>query len=354
MGGRATARRGRVAGLADLRARAVGRSLFAPTTLEAALERAAFVQADPIRAPAAAQDLILRHRVTGYRAGDLERRYAGLGIDEGYLLAYGFVPRALWHLLHPPRAAGLTSLERRVLEAVRARGQVHPKELAELGTRRAVNAWGGRSKVTTLALDELQHRGLIRVARREAGIRVYEPVLERPPTAGGGLRRLVHTVATIMAPVPEPSLRAALGRLRRLGDARAVLAELLREGALERRVVGSVPYVDPPGEATPHVPRAVRFLAPFDPVVWDRLRFEHLWGWAYRFEAYTPVAKRVRGYYALPLLWGDRVIGWVNARVEGGALQVEPGFVGARPRGAEFRRELEAEIARLAAFLGAR
>ena len=44
---------------------------------------------------------------------------------------------------------------------------------------------------------------------------------------------------------------------------------------------------------------AVRLLAPFDPLVWDRRRFEHLWAWAYRFEAYTPTAKRVRGYYAL-------------------------------------------------------
>ena len=49
----------------------------------------------------------------------------------------------------------------------------------------------------------------------------------------------------------------------------------------------------------------VRLLAPFDPVVWDRRRFEVFWGWAYRFEAYTPAPKRVRGYYALPLMWGD-------------------------------------------------
>ncbi len=62
-------------------------------------------------------------------------------------------------------------------------------------------------------------------------------------------------------------------------------------------------------------PRRVRFLAPFDPVVWDRRRFEHLWGWPYRFEAYTPSAKRIRGYYAMPLLWCDRVIGWANAGI---------------------------------------
>ena len=62
--------------LDDLRRFAVARRLFPPTTLERALRRLGFVQADPIRAPARAQDLTLRHRVAGYRAGDLERRYA--------------------------------------------------------------------------------------------------------------------------------------------------------------------------------------------------------------------------------------------------------------------------------------
>jgi uncharacterized protein len=53
-------------------------------------------------------------------------------------------------------------------------------------------------------------------------------------------------------------------------------------------------------------PREVRFLAPFDPTVWDRRRLEHLWGWTYRFEAYVPERNRRRGYYAMPLLWMDR------------------------------------------------
>ena len=71
--------------LDDLRRFAVARSLFAPVTLKRAIERLGFVQADPIRAPARAQDLTLRHRVKGYRAGDLERRFAALDIDEEVL-----------------------------------------------------------------------------------------------------------------------------------------------------------------------------------------------------------------------------------------------------------------------------
>ena len=73
-------------GLAELRRFAVARSLFPPTTLKRAFETLGYVQADPIRAPARAQDLTLRHRVKGYRAGDLERHYASLEIEEDFLL----------------------------------------------------------------------------------------------------------------------------------------------------------------------------------------------------------------------------------------------------------------------------
>ncbi len=75
----------------ELKQFAVARSLFAPTTLRRAITRLGFVQADPIRAPARAQDLILRPRVTNYRAGDLERRYEALGIEEDFFVNYGFV-----------------------------------------------------------------------------------------------------------------------------------------------------------------------------------------------------------------------------------------------------------------------
>ncbi len=87
-------------------------------------------------------------------------------------------------------------------------------------------------------------------------------------------------------------------------------------------------------------------------MVHDRGRFEQLWGWAYRFEAYTPASRRKLGYYALPLLWRDRVIGWGNLSVRGGELQSEIGYVGSPPRDRAFRRELEAELDRMQEFLG--
>ncbi|HEV2829834.1 MAG TPA: crosslink repair DNA glycosylase YcaQ family protein, partial [Pyrinomonadaceae bacterium] len=87
------------------------------------------------------------------------------------------------------------------------------------------------------------------------------------------------------------------------------------------------------------------------PVVHDRARFELLWGWGYRFEAYTPVARRKLGYYALPLLWRDRVIGWGNLSVKNSQLEAEFGFVRSQPRERVFKRELEAELDRMRTFL---
>jgi uncharacterized protein YcaQ len=110
------------------------------------------------------------------------------------------------------------------------------------------------------------------------------------------------------------------------------------------------PSEEVPADAAPA--DEVRLLAPFDPVVWDRRRFEALWGWAYRFEAYTPAKQRKLGYYALPLLWKDRVIGWGNVALTNGKLDVDIGYVAARrPREREYAASLEAELASMHHFL---
>jgi len=85
----------------DLRRVATARSLFPSTTLERAIERMAFVQADPIRSPARAQDLTLRPRVQGYRAGDLDTKYGSIPVEEDFFINYGFVTRSLQTLMHP-------------------------------------------------------------------------------------------------------------------------------------------------------------------------------------------------------------------------------------------------------------
>lgn len=353
--------------LQQLRAHARRKTLFPPATLADAVGRLGFVQADPIRAPARAQDLILRHRVRGYRAGDLERRFARLGLEEDFLYAYGFMPAGTRALLHPrlgPQGApDPTGLAAEVLAFVRTRGPTHPRDLEErFGRERAVNGWGGFSKATTRALETLHHLGLLRVAHRRDGIRLYEATPPAPPAAETAERagRAVMLVARLLAPVSLVSLRGVLALMARrnpdLGPLAPVVAAALRRGELEEAVIEGERYVWPAAEVREEslaVPRDVRLLAPFDPLVWDRRRFEHLWGWAYRFEAYTPPPQRLFGYYALPLLWGDSVIGWANLALPGGRLDVMLGYVEHEPRGPAFRRALDAELARMERFLAA-
>lgn len=357
--------------IAELRAWAVA-SAFPPAPvadLQAAIEQTGFIQADPIRAPARAQDLILRHRVKdgSYCAGDLERRYPELDLEEDYLYAYGFLAREAWRWAHPKPAARLTKLEQRVRDVVREDGEMHPARLEErLGQSfRAVNAWGGMSKASTRALDHLHFYGLLRIKRRERGVRVYAPALahEEPEPAAARLKALLKLAIRNFAPVPEASAKQILRHLAYAQvspeRARAALAAMVAAGEFERHKIEGMNYLWPAdlaelnddGEAGGRV----RILAPFDPLVWDRRRFEHLWNWTYRFEAYTPVAKRKLGYYAMPLLWRDEVVGWVNASAgaEGRQLTWSAGYVsGGPPKGRKFAEAFRAELARLAGFLG--
>ena len=354
--------------LDDIRRFAVARSLFPPLTLTRAVDHLGFVQADPIRAPARAQDLILRHRARGYRAGDLERRYASLGIEEDVLVNYGFVSAAVHELMHPRTAkrggaAPLRARARRVLAFVRERGEVHPREVdARFSHGTVINYWGGSSSATTRLLEDMHYRGLLRVTRREQGIRLYAARDGTRAAAGRSAIRervdaLVDVAVNIYAPLPALSLSSLVMRLRyAVPQWRSELKPALQRarGRLAHRRIDNVDWYWPAAERPdPSAPdEVVRLLAPFDPVVWDRRRFELLWGWAYRFEAYTPVAKRKLGYYALPLLWHDRVIGWSTVTVTGGRLQVATGYVaGQPPAKRSFQRELDAELDRVRAFL---
>ena len=362
--------------LDDLRRFAVTRSLFRPTTLKNALDRMGFVQADPIRAPARAQDLILRHRVTSYRAGDLERRYAKLGIEEDFFVVYGFVTRSLSALMHPRSNAGVPAegsrpwspttrrRAKRVLAFVRERSAVHPREVDDHFAHGTVrNYWGGSSSATTHLLSHMHYRGMLRVLRRESGIRIFAAHRHGTEPPGPAERRarldaLVDVAVNLYAPLPAPCLGDLVRQLRYAapqwrGELKGALQRATQR--LARARVDGIDWYWPAGEAPARstAPETVRLLTPFDPVVWDRERFELLWNWVYRFEAYTPPPKRKLGYYALPLLWRDRIIGWGNLSMDGGKLRADIGYATARPpRERAFKRELEAELDRMRAFLG--
>jgi uncharacterized protein YcaQ len=357
--------------LDQLRSYAVARSLFAPITLKRAMRKLGFVQADPIRAPARAQDLTLRHRVIDYRAGDLERRYASLGLEEDFFINYGFVTPEVHALMHPRARAVVwgarwTSVQdkraRLLLDFVRERGSVHPREVNDHFAHGAVrNYWGGSSNATTHLLDSMQYAGMLRVVRREDGIRIYAAHQHGPgPTdeieRHSRIDALVDLAVRIYAPMPAARLSYVVSRLRIgvpqwRGELKSAL--LRAKERLAHGPVGGIEWYWPPGEDPTRSapPDTVRLLTPFDPIVWDRYRFEMLWGWTYRFEAYTPRAKRIRGYYAMPLLWRDRVIGWGNLSVVEGELAAEFGYVASPPRDGAFKRELAEELDRMRAFL---
>jgi uncharacterized protein YcaQ len=358
--------------LDDLCRYAVARTLFKPTTLPGAIRRLGFVQADPIRAPARAQDLTLRHRVKDYRAGDLETRYTRLAVEEDCLVNYGFLPREHLALMHPREARRAWDAATRrkaadVLAYVQAHGAVHPRQVEQhFAHGRVRNYWGGSSNASTQLLDDMHYRGMLRVVRRDSGTRVYEAVAHAPADdspAGRAQRAaaLIELVVRKYAPLPAASL-TYLVRLLGYGaphlsaQTQAAL-RIAREELASCRIDGTTWYW--PADENPasrrHAPDdAVRLLAPFDPVVWDRRRFELLWGWTYKFEAYTPAPKRQFGYYALPMLRHDRVIGWANVTAPGGRLQPAFGYDGKKPRDAAFGAALDDELHRMTQFLAAR
>ena len=258
--------------LEQLRRYAIARSLFKPTTLPRAIRKLGFVQADPIRAPARAQDLTLRHRVIGYRAGDLERRYPRLSLEEDYFVNYGYLLREHHRLMHPRTPPKRWSPSRaaraqELLAFIREQGTAHPRIVdRRFAHGKILNWFGGATNATTRLLDEMHYRGLLRVARRDSGTRVYAPREADPEPAAGDeipvnerIDTLVDLVVSKYAPLPARSLTQLLvsqgarpGRTRE--PPRAAPRDLapLDGAGIQRR--GSVPAVSQQRHCKPGQP----------------------------------------------------------------------------------------------------
>ncbi|MGC4048238.1 MAG: crosslink repair DNA glycosylase YcaQ family protein [Paludibaculum sp.] len=152
---------------------------------------------------------------SGYRAGDLERRYPRLPIEEDFFVNYGFLPREIHALMHPRKAAGngrghAGRKAQEVLDFVREKGVVHPREVdAHFEHGKTTNWFGGSSNASTQLLDGMHYRGLLRIARREGGhpaLRGARDSCRRPRTSTRTMDRLVDVVVNKYAPLPATTL----------------------------------------------------------------------------------------------------------------------------------------------------
>ena len=229
--------------------------------------------------------------------------------------------RTVWTAARAEQAAA-------VLAFVRARGSAHPREVdAHFAHGKVKNWFGGSSNASTELLDVMHYRGLLRVARREGGTRVYaarspaaESAAEDPQdlaVANSRMDALVDLIVRKYAPLPAVTLGQLVSHLR--GGAPQWTAHRAAALARAKQRLGHVrtdgidwywPADDRPASTRWRPDEEVRLLTPFDPIVWDRRRFEMFWI-SRTAEAYT--APSASSVITLPLLWHERVIGWGNA-----------------------------------------
>lgn len=340
---------------------AINRSLFAPTDLNDAVERLGFVQIDPIQAPAKAHDLILRHRVHHYRQGDIEQLYPELPLEEAYFINHGYLPRTMANLLwcNKPVSDYLSTRSKQVkqiLQLAENEPEINGKLLNQHFENATVtNAWGGSSQEGTHIIQRMHTNGLLRIVRRQKGIRVYGLPLtqQHEATPQAIVAAVLHTLAKTYAPFTKKSL-TYMGRLFLHG--RADLKDAFKQALSQLETHFASAEVDGLRWYWPfdenlneycEPDERLRLLSPFDPVVWDRERFQQFWGWEYKFEAYKPVSERRYGYYAMPVLWQGVCVGWANVTATG----TELGYVNGKPNGKPFKIMLEQELDRLSVFL---
>ncbi len=244
---------------------AVTRSLFSAKNLSRAIDTLGYVQADPIRAPARAQDLILRHRVSGYQCDDLEKKYARLDVFEDMLHNYGFFPDRHLSLLYPrklsPRwqkfMAEHATLRRNVLRYLKENESVHPREVERAisgGAR--VNGWGGESAATTMMLEGLHREGRARVMRRDAGIRVYAhnpTIATKALTPTQRADSVIRLLVNLYAPIPRGTLTHLIylmGTFKQNVDYVKRIEMMVTRGEITRAEIDGLSYLWPADETT--------------------------------------------------------------------------------------------------------
>jgi uncharacterized protein YcaQ len=333
-----------------------------PASVMRVMDRLGSLQFDPLDVVGRNHDLTLLARVAGYRrAWTEDLLYRDRALYETYNKMLSIVPtaelpwyRVTWDRRHADHGDGAfdehAPLVEELLGRIRADG---PLSSTDVAPRAAIDwYWRPTNQVRAL-LEALAESGILGIARREGNRRVYD-LTERLFPADLLARRipereqLSHKLLSryrgngLLGATGEYTLWSGTGEtpLRR-----SLRDELVATGAIGpvaveglrgvRFVVGDeIPLLDAAeAEVTTEAARGpepvpatagVAFLAPLDPLAWDRDLLSRLWGFDYRWEVYVPAAKRRWGYYVLPLLYGDRFVGRIEPRIDrrAGTLRV--------------------------------
>lgn len=344
---------------------------------KAVLDRLSAVQIDTVNVLARAHLLTFFARLGPYDQEALGRWLHDSGeVFEYWAHAASFVPADLHPAFRFKMAAaldgemysGLARLHRDrpefvdgVRRAVLEEGPLLPADLRAPGTRKKGQWWDWDD--AKRALELLFWAGEITATRGRQFERIYDAFHRVLPAA----------VLDQPTPSPEESRRTLLRRaaaamgvatVKHLADyhrqvptkVKPIVEAMAADGELEPvRVEGwAKPAYRWPGARVPRRVEARALLAPFDSLVWERDRAQDLFGFHYRIEIYTPAAKRIHGYYVLPFLLGDDLVGRVDLKADraGRRLLVRAAWAEPDADHVEVAGELAAELHLLAGFLG--
>jgi uncharacterized protein YcaQ len=319
--------------------------------LDAVVERVGLLQIDSVSVLARAHYLPLFSRMGRYDQALLDeaawgrkRRLFEYWGHEASLLPFALQPLLRWRMEAAARGeamcSGLSAFQREhagyirgVLARIAAEGAV---VAGDLDGEKGVAGWWGWGQAKR-ALEVLFWTGQVTAAGRRGFERVYDLTENVLPAAVLGLP--TPTVEDAQRQLLRIAARAhGIGTVCDLADyfrispiaARPLLADLVEEGCLLKVAVEGLK-----GEWFLHrdavMPRRVSaraLLSPFDPLIWERGRVAKLFSFRYRLEIYTPVAKRVHGYYVLPFLYDDKLVARVDLKADraGGRLHVLAAF----------------------------
>ena len=338
--------------------------------LEATLNQLGFVQLDSINAVARAHELTLHARCADYQHEQLFEHWthdASLLPPEAWPYWSERCRQRGQRILHSKWwRERMGSAAQATLDRVRSRlSQEGPLMSRDFENRTGVSGGWWNWKPEKAALEYLWHSGEVSVVGRRNFQKIYHLsrhhlgalAPQAPPdwvdwACRGALERL--GVAT-------PTELAAYWQLVSRAQAQLWCREARRQGSVEgvcdsqgREAVAVLDWADR-AAAVAIKTRRIRVLAPFDPILRDRQRAVRLFDFDFRFEAFVPAAQRKHGYYTLPILEGERLVGRITPKLERQqqrlltlSLHWEDGVRATASRVQGLRRTLD----RLAAFLG--